>query len=165
MDLKDQPSIRESLAFKEYEKGYNKKLRPPWLTISLSGIAVAIAYVLTEFFATYILENPYALNFVLALYGIPAGFICAWKNQNYTILTSLQYSTYSALISVGSYGFIALLTLIFTKSHSFGLIFGFVELLIALLIIAVFSICVTFAIGAAIGTIVHANVVAKRSRS
>jgi len=164
MNVEEPSPFAESVAFKEYVHGTQKKVKPPWLTISLTGIAVGIAYVVTELFAAIVMKNPYALNFVLVLYGIPAGFLCAWKNKNYTMMTSLQYSTYSALFSVGTYGLIAFLFISIGTSHSFGLILGLIELLIALAIITVFSICVTFAIGAALGTIAHANYVAKKAK-
>ena len=101
--MSEDSSVSESMAFKEYAHGRSKKLGLPWLVIILTGLGVALAQVLTWLFAAIVLENPWALNFIISLYGIPAGFICAWKNDNFTALTSLQYSSLSALVSIGGF--------------------------------------------------------------
>jgi len=104
---KEESHLSSSLAFKEYARGPNKKVSPPWATIIITGVLVGLAYVGTEIFASLVYDNPYALNFILALYGIPAGFFCGLKNKNLSLLTSLQYSTLSALFSVITFGIIS----------------------------------------------------------
>ncbi|MBN1328642.1 MAG: hypothetical protein JXA54_04135 [Candidatus Heimdallarchaeota archaeon] len=149
----DSSSLKDSLAFKEYAKGPNEKVKPPWVTIIVTGVLVGIAYVATEMFATIVYDNPYALNFILALYGIPAGFVCGLKNDNLSLLTSLRYSTFSALFSIVTFGLISAFFIGFSANHTMGVIVGIVELLIALAMIMVFSMCVTFAFGAFLGTL------------
>jgi hypothetical protein len=153
--LIEEEQISESKAFMEYKHGRSPKVRPPWTTIVISGLVVGISYILTEIFAARVLGNPYALNFILGLYGIPAGFICAWKNKDLTFMTSMRYSSFSALISVGTFSIISFITIAISSSGAIGAIVGFVELLIAAAIIAVYSIFVTFALGALMGTFIH----------
>ncbi|MHA1220761.1 MAG: hypothetical protein ACTSQB_03415, partial [Candidatus Heimdallarchaeota archaeon] len=148
----EESALSSSLAFKEYARGPNKKVSPPWATIIITGVLVGLAYVGTEIFASLVYDNPYALNFILALYGIPAGFFCGLKNKNLSLLTSLQYSTLSALFSVITFGIISAIFMSFSGGV-IGVIAGFVQLLIALAIILLFSMCVTFAFGAFLGTL------------
>ena len=150
----EENSMSESMAFKDYAQGRSKKVKTPWATIIITGVVVGLAYIATEIFAAYVLDNPYALNFILALYGIPAGFVCAMKNKTFAALVSLRYSTFSALISVAVFGAISFIFILASTSDSIGAIVGFVQLVIALAIIAVFSIFVTFAMGAMLGTFI-----------
>lgn len=159
--MTEEDQLSESKAFMEYKYGRSPKVRPPWLTITFTGMAVAIAYIITEIFAARVLGNPYALNFVLGLYGIPAGFMCAWKNKDLTFMTSMRYSTFSALISVGTFTIISMISIAISSERTLGAIIGFAQLLIAAAIIAVYSIFVTFAIGALLGTFAHGVVDAK----
>lgn len=151
----DSSDLKYNLAFKEYAKGPNEKVKAPWVTIVISGVIVGIAYVTTEIFAAYVLENPYALNFLLALYGIPAGIVCGLKNDNLSFLTSFRYSSFSALFSIATFGIISAFFVGLSANHAIGIIVGIVELIIALAIILVFSVCVTFAIGAFLGTFIR----------
>ncbi|NHK31607.1 MAG: hypothetical protein FK730_09660 [Asgard group archaeon] len=158
----EEDQISESKAFMEYKYGKSPKVRPPWITIVSIGILVGVSYIITEVFAAIVLGNPYALNFVLGLYGIPAGFVCAWKNKDLTFMTSMRYSTFSALISVGTFTIISFITMALSSEAVIGAIIGFVQLLIASAIIAIYSIFVTFALGAMMGTFIHGVVDDKR---
>jgi hypothetical protein len=153
--LIEEEQISESKAFMEYKHGRSPKVKPPWITIAITGIVVGVSYIVTEIFAARVLGNPYALNFVLGLYGIPAGFICAWKNKDLTFMTSMRYSTFSALISVGTFTLISAIVMALSSDAILGAIEGFIALIIAAAIIAVYSIFVTFALGALMGTFVH----------
>jgi hypothetical protein len=152
--LAEESSLRESMAFKEYSTGERSKIKHPWVTITISGILVAGAMVLTNWLGTALHGNPYSFNFILALYGIPAGFACAWRNKTLSAFTSLRYSTFSALIATASYFLITLIALFASPLNAIGMISSIGQLAVASAIIAVFFICVTFASGAMIGTIV-----------
>jgi len=153
--LVEEENLSESKAFMEYKYGRSPKIKPPWITIVISGIAVGIAYIVTEIFAARVLGNAYALNFILGLYGLPAGFVCAWKNKDLTFMTSVRYSTFSAIISVGTFTFISAIFMALSSDTAIGAIIGFASLIVAALIICVYSIFVTFAIGALFGTFVQ----------
>ncbi|HUT81318.1 MAG TPA: hypothetical protein VMZ29_08960 [Candidatus Bathyarchaeia archaeon] len=160
--VEDSSHLKDSLAFKEYAKGTEEKIKPPWVTIIVTGVIVGIAYVGTELIATFVYDNPYALNFILALYGIPAGFVCGLKNNNLSLLTSLRYSSFSALFSVIIFGIISAFFVGLSAEHTIGIIVGIVELLIALAMILVFSMLITFAFGAFLGTLTRGVRDAKR---
>ncbi len=152
--LEEDTNLRDSQAFKEYALGRSKKIPLPWATIIISGVIVGAAIIATNILAVALHGNPYAFNFILGLYGLPAGFACAWKNKTFSLLTSLRYSTFSALIATGTFFFISLIFVLINANGTFGYIVGIVELLIACALIAVFFVCVTFAIGAFFGTFI-----------
>ncbi|MGC9778935.1 MAG: hypothetical protein HZR80_06805 [Candidatus Heimdallarchaeota archaeon] len=152
--LEEDTNLRDSQAFKEYAHGRSKKIPLPWVTIIISGVLVSVAMIATNFLAVALYGNAYAFNFILALYGIPAGFACAWKNKTFSALISLKFSTISALIATVTFFLISLIFVLTNANETFGYIVGIVELLIACAIIAVFFICVTFAMGALLGTFI-----------
>ena len=151
--MEEENQLRGSMAFKEYSTGERSKIKHPWVTITISGVLVAAAMVLTNWLGTALHNNPYSFNFILALYGIPAGFACGWRNKTLSAFTSLRYSTYSALIATASYFLITLVVLLVSPTSAIGMVSSLTQLLIACAIIAIFFICVTFAAGAMIGTI------------
>ncbi|NHJ32800.1 MAG: hypothetical protein FK732_08050 [Asgard group archaeon] len=154
--MEEENDLRGSMAFKEYVTGERTKIKHPWLTIVFSGILVAVAMVFTNWIATALHGNPYSFNFILALYGIPAGFVCAWKNKTLSAITSLRYSSYSALIATASYFLITVILLFTTPAGSAAGYFSQLsQLVIACLIICVFFVCVTFAAGAIAGTFIQ----------
>jgi len=152
--LSGETDLRESYAFKEYAHGRNKKVPYPWWTIIFAGIAVAIASILTVVFASTVFNNSWAFNFLIPLYGIPAGYLCAVKNKTYSLLVSLKYSSLSAVFYVGFFFVILSITQLASPDNAVGAIVGIISLLITCGIILVFSICVTFAIGAFFGTFI-----------
>ena len=82
--------------------------------------------------------------------------ICAWKNKTLSAITSLRYSSYSALIATASYFIITIILLFTTPAGSAAGYFSQIsQLVVACLIIAVFFVCVTFAAGAMAGTFVQ----------
>jgi hypothetical protein len=151
--LEEETDLRESMAFKEYSTGARSKIKHPWFTIVISGILVSVAMVLTNWLATALHGNPYTFNFILALYGIPAGFACAWRNKTLSAFTSLRYSTFSALFATLAYFLISLIFVFLGQPSAVEIIARLTQLAIACAVIAVFFICVTFATGAMIGTI------------
>ncbi len=153
--MEEDNQLRGSMAFKEYSTGERSKIKHPWVTISISGILVAVSMVLTNWIAFALHGNPYSFNLILALYGIPAGFVCAWKNKTLSAITSLRYSTYSALIAIATYFLITLVFLFLTPETAAQILFEIGQLLIACVIIAIFFICVTFSSGAMMGTFIQ----------
>jgi len=153
--LEEETGLRGSMAFKEYSTGERSKIKHPWVTIAISGILVAVAMILTNWLGTALYDNPFTFNFILALYGIPAGFACAWRNKTLSALHSLRYSTFSALIATASYFLITLIVIFASPTSALGMISSIGQLAIASAIIAIFFICVTFAIGAMLGTIIQ----------
>ncbi|NPE07054.1 MAG: hypothetical protein GNW80_02125 [Asgard group archaeon] len=149
----EEENLRDSMAFKEYSTGERSKIKHPWITIVISGILVSVAMVLTNLLAVALHANPFSFNLILGLYGIPAGFACAWKNKTLSAITSLRYSSYSALIATATYFLISLIMLLISPTNAVGAILSIGSLVIACLILAVFFICVTFAAGAMVGTI------------
>jgi hypothetical protein len=148
--LIEEESLGESKAFMEYKHGRSPKIKPPWGIIVLSGLSVGLAYILTQIFATYALNNPYALNFLLALYGIPGGFVVALKNKTFSALISIRYAAYSGVISVVLFMGISVIML-----FAFGQIGGIddvVSLLIMTLLLILYSCVFTFSLGAILGT-------------
>jgi len=150
--LAEESSLRDSMAFKEYSTGERTKIKYPWVTIIISGILVAVAMILTNWLGTALHGNPYSFNFILALYGIPAGFACAWRNDTLSAFTSLRYSTFSSLFATATYFVVTLIVILASPTSALGMISSIGQLAIASAVIAVFFICVTFAGGAMIGT-------------
>ena len=143
--MEEDSSLRDSKAFKEYSTGERSKIKHPWVTITLAGVIVAGAMVFTNWLGTALHGNPYSFNFILALYGVPAGFACAMRNKTLSAFTSLRYSTYSALIATGAYFLITLVAILASPLNAFGVVTSIGQLAIASAVIAVFFICVTFA--------------------
>ncbi|MFW9923016.1 MAG: hypothetical protein ACFFDW_06975 [Candidatus Thorarchaeota archaeon] len=151
----DNSDFTESVAFREYNTGIRKKIKTPWLRIIITGLVTAILSVITGIFASYVLENAFALNFIIALYGIPAGFIVALKNKTLSFLISFQYSSYSALIYSAGYFLFGMINYFINPNISVGQIFtGLGGLFLTCLVIAIYSVVFTFALGALFGTMV-----------
>jgi hypothetical protein len=160
--MSDSGDLRESHAFKEYNVGPNKKIRPPWVTIIILGISAAILSFVMYIYGIVALGNPYAMNFLIGLVGLPVGFIIAFKNKTFDIMVSWRYSSYCALIYSATYFVIGT---IFTSIGSLGLegLFGgLLSLFFACLLIAAYSVLVTFSVGALLGTMVHGYMDDKR---
>ena len=153
--MEEETSLRGSMAFKEYSTGERSKIKHPRLTIAISGILVAVAMILTNWLGAALYGNPYSFNFILALYGIPAGFACAWRNKTLSAIHSLRYSTFSALIATATYFLITLIVIFTSINNAVELLSSIGQLAIASAIIAIFFICVTFAGGAMLGTIIQ----------
>lgn len=154
--MEERADVKTSMAFKEYVEGRNKKIKPPWVIITISGILVALAVVATNELGEFLYGNPYAYNFILALYGIPAGFACAWKNTTFSVLVSFRYSTFSAIISAAAYFIISFITVcVETSISGVGLLSAFLALLLACGLILLYYICFSFSLGAFFGTFIH----------
>ncbi|MCE7745637.1 MAG: hypothetical protein GPJ52_10945 [Candidatus Heimdallarchaeota archaeon] len=136
--MEEENSLRNSVAFREYSTGERTKIKYPWVTIIISGILVAVAMILTNWLGTALHGNPYSFNFILALYGLPAGFACAWRNDTLT----------------ATYFVVTLIVILASPTSALGMISSIGQLAIASAVIAVFFICVTFASGAMIGTFI-----------
>jgi len=153
--LSESGDLRESHAFKEYNLGRNAKIRPPWAIIISMGVLAAAFSFLLYYYGIAVLGNPYAMNFIIGLVGIPAGFVVAFKNKTFDIMISWKYSSLSAIIYTVAY---FLIGIILTSIEGLGLsnLFGgIVQLLLSCLVIAGYSILFTFAVGALLGTMVH----------
>ncbi|NHJ48679.1 MAG: hypothetical protein FK733_12920 [Asgard group archaeon] len=146
----EEENITESKAFMEYKHGRSPKIRPPWLVIVIVGVTVAVACILTEVFAEYALQNRYALNFLIALYGIPGGFVVALKNKTFSALISIRYAAFSGLIFTGTFMSISLIIMLVRGHFSSASTIGSFFLMTVL--IAFFSVVFTFSFGALLGT-------------
>ena len=153
--MSESGDLRESHAFKEYNLGQNKKIRPPWITIIIVGVSAAVLSFILYMYGIVALDNAYAMNFLIGLVGLPAGFIVAFKNKTSDVLVSWRYSSYCALIYTGAYFVIGA---IFTSIDALGLgeLFGgLISLLLSCLVIAAYSVLVTFSVGALFGTMIQ----------
>ncbi|NHJ87783.1 MAG: hypothetical protein FK734_20140 [Asgard group archaeon] len=147
--------LSESSAFKEYTSGRNRKVKTPWIAIVALGISTAALSLLLYIYGIVALDNPYAMNMIIGLVGLPAGFIIAFKNKTLDIMVSWRYSSYTGIIYTIVYFIIGA---IFTSIDSLGLsnLFGSsLRLLLSCLLIGAYSILVIFAIGALLGTMIH----------
>lgn len=154
--------LSQSLAFQEYSTGERKKIKTPWITIIVVGIVTAALHLLTGFFAMLVLSNPYALNFIIGLFGIPAGFIIAFKNKTLSVLVSFQYAIYSAVVYTGVYFIVTLIGTLISSSFGIGNMFaGAFGVFLTSLVIFVY-LALMFCIGALIGTFVHGVLDARR---
>jgi len=177
--MSESGDLRESHAFKEYNLGPNKKIRPPWVTIIAVGISAAVVSFVLYIFGILTVGNPYAMNMIIGLVGLPAGFIVAFKNKtsdvlvswryssyfkNKTsdVLVSWRYSSYCALIYTAAYFVIGAIFTSISAIGLGGLFGGIVSLLLACLVIAAYSVLVTFSIGALFGTMVNGYLDDKR---
>lgn len=154
--------LRSSSAFKEYNSKQSKKLATPWLAISLLGTATAVLSLLLYYYGLFLLDNPFAMNLIIGLLGIPAGFIIAFKNSTLDIMVSWRYSSYTGIIFTIVY---FLIGLIFTTIGTIGIqsLFGSIlNLLLSCLVIGVYSILVTFALGALLGTMINGYLESRR---
>jgi hypothetical protein len=146
----DDEELSQSMAFKEYKLGRNKKIKPPWPLIITMGLGVAILSLVVYIFAARVLNNPWEYNFIITLAGIPAGFIIAMRNQDLTALTSIRWASYSMLIYVGFFFVFSLIFMNFSP-NLLRVLSGIISLLISVGIIAIYSFT-TFALGALLGT-------------
>ncbi len=150
--IEENSDIIESPAFKEYQTGTRTKIKTPWLWIIIIGIITAIVSLLTNVFASSVLGNPMALNFIIGLYGIPAGFVIALRNKTLSFLVSFRYSSYSAVI-FSLFFFIAGVILVVTEAATVGQFFeGAGGFFLSCLIICLYN-CFSFGLGALFGTI------------
>ena len=150
--IEENSDLRESVAFKEYSTGVRLKIKTPWLWIIVIGLITAIVSLLTNVFASAVLGNAWALNFIIGLYGIPAGFIVAFRNKTLSFLVSFRYSSYSAIVFTV---FFFLLGIIFVmlEGVTIGQFFvGVGGFFLSSLIIGLYS-CFSFGLGALFGTI------------
>jgi len=149
--VEENSDIIESPAFKEYQTGTRTKIKAPWWWIIIIGIITAIVSLLT----------PMALNFIIGLYGIPAGFVIALRNKTLSFLVSFRYSSYSAII-FSLFFFVAGVILVVTEAATVGQFFeGAGGFFLSCLIICLYN-CFSFGLGALFGTIA-AGVIDDRS--
>ena len=160
--MSESGDLRESHAFKEYNLGPNKKIRPPWVTIIAVGISAAVVSFVLYIYGILAVGNPYAMNMIIGLVGLPAGFIVAFKNKTSDVLVSWRYSSYCALIYTAAYFVIGVVFTSISAIGLGGLFGGIVSLLLACLVIAAYSILITFSIGALFGTMVNGYLDDKR---
>ncbi|HUT81693.1 MAG TPA: TIGR04086 family membrane protein [Candidatus Bathyarchaeia archaeon] len=154
--------LSESSAFMEYTSGRSRKIKTPWIAIVILGLSTAILSLLIYIFSIVAFDNPYAMNMIIGLLGLPAGFIIAFKNKTFDIMVSWRYSTLTGIIYTVIYFIIGA---IISSINSLGLnnLFGGITaLLLSCLLIGVFSILVTFAGGALLGTMIHGYMDNKR---
>ena len=151
----DTGDLRESNALKEYNLGRRPKIKTPWISIIIIGLLTAVLSFVLFVFGIVTMGNPYAMNMIIGLLGIPAGFIIAFKNKTLDIMVSWRYSSFTALIYSATFFVIGI---VITSIGSLGLgnLFGgLLSLLLSCLVITGYSVLVTFAVGALLGTMVH----------
>lgn len=152
--VQDNSDLRESVAFKEYQTSKRLQIKTPWWWIIIVGIITALASILTNVFASVAYGNPWALNFIIGLYGIPAGIIIAFRNKTLSFLVSFRYSSYSALVFTVFF-FILGVILTIAQVGTIGQFFiGIGGFFLSSLIIGLYT-CFSFGLGALLGTIAH----------
>ena len=150
--VEENTDFRESVAFKEYSTSTRTKIKIPWATIVIVAIVTAAAHLITAIFATTLLDNPWALNFIIGLYGLPAGFIIAFKNKTLSALISIQYSSYSAMMYTGIYMIVTFIIYFINPNLSTARLIGnIVGVLLTTLVIGLYQVLM-FGTGALIGT-------------
>ena len=153
--MDEENNVQASQAFKEYAHGRSPKIKPPWATIIIVGIGTALLSLLTYIFAIIAFQNPWAMNFLIGLYGIPAGFIIAFRNKTLSFLVSWRYAAYSAMIYTGAFFLMSLIFMQFPSLTFTMVLRSILNLFLTSLLILVYSVVFTFAAGALIGTFVH----------
>ena len=150
--VEENTDFRESTAFKEYSTSTRSKIKTPWLAIIIVAIVTATAHLVTAIFATAVLDNAWALNFLIGLYGLPAGFFIAFKNKTLSALVSIQYSSFSAMIYTGIYMIVTFIIYFINPNISTGRLLGnIVGVLLTSLVIGLYQVLM-FGTGALIGT-------------
>lgn len=160
--MSESGDLRESHAFKEYNVGRSEKIKAPWLTIIIVGLLAAIVSFVLYFYGIVVLGNAYAMNFLIGLVGLPAGFVVAFKNKTSDLLVSWRYSSYTALVYTAGYFVIGA---VMTSISAFGiasLFGGLFSLFLSCLMIAAYSVLITFAMGALFGTMVNGYIDGKK---
>jgi hypothetical protein len=147
--------LSENAAFKEYSTGRGKGIKTPWATIVILGIATAALSFILYIYGIVVLGNPFAMNMIIGLLGLPAGFIIAFKNKTLDIMISWRYSSFTGIIYTISYFIIGVIALNLGSSGISSRIGTMISLVLSCLVIGVYSILVTFGIGALLGTMVH----------
>ena len=148
--IDENSDITESAAFKEYQTGVRKKIRPPWAWIITVGLLTAVISILTNVFASLALDNGMALNFLIGLYGIPAGIIIATRNRTLSFLVSFRYSSYSALVFTLFFFLLGVITELINPGTVGQLFLGIGGYVLSCLVIGLYC-CFTFGVGALIG--------------
>ena len=149
--VEENSDITESAAFREYQTGTRPKIRPPWAWIISVGIITAVLSIVTNVFAALALENPYALNFLIGLYGIPAGFLIATRNKTLSFLVAFQHSSYSAGVFTIFFLVLNLVSLAINPGSIVGVFIGIGGSILSSLVIGLYCIF-TFGLGALLGT-------------
>ncbi len=152
--VEENSDLRESVAFKEYQTGTRQQIKTPWGWIIIVGIITAIISILTNAFASAALGNPMALNFVIGLYGIPAGIIIAFRDKTLSFLVSFRYSSYSALVFTFFFFILGVIFLVVDVGSIGQFFIGIGGFFLSSLIIGLYT-CFSFGLGALIGTIAH----------
>ena len=154
--------LSENTAFKEYTSGRSKGIKTPWIPIVIIGISTAALSFIFYIYGITVLGNPFAMNMIIGLLGLPAGFIIAFKNKTLDIMVSWRYSSFTGIVYTISYFIIGVIILNISSSGISSRIGTLVSLVLSCLVIGVYSIFVTFAIGALLGTMIHGYIDAKK---
>ena len=160
--MSESGDLRESHAFKEYNVGRSAKIKAPWATIIIIGILAAIISFVLYFYGIVVLGNAYAMNMIIGLIGLPAGFVIAFKNKTSDILVSWRYSSYTALVYTAAYFVIGTIMTSISSFGLAGLFGGLFSLFLSCLMIAAYSVLFTFALGALFGTMINGYIDDKR---
>ncbi|HUU78478.1 MAG TPA: hypothetical protein VMX55_09025 [candidate division Zixibacteria bacterium] len=158
--VEESSDLKQSLAFKEYSTKTRHTIKTPWGIIILVGVITAIIHTATAIFAITVLDNPWSLNFIIGLYGLPAGFAIAFKNHTLSFLVSFRYSSYSALVYTGIYTIITLVIFAINPNLQTSLILSIAGIFLTSLVIGIYQVLM-FAIGTLIGTFTHGVLDAK----
>lgn len=159
--VEESTDLKQSLAFKDYSTNTRQTIKTPWGIIIIVGVVTALVHVATAIFAITVLDNPWSLNFIIGLYGLPAGFAIAFKNHTLSFLVSFRYSSYSALIYTGIYTIVTLIIFAINPDLQTGFIIGRIAgIFLTSIVIGIYQVLM-FAIGTLIGTFTHGVLDAK----
>ncbi len=152
--MEENTDLRESVAFKEYQTGARKQIKTPWSWIIVIAIITAISSSITSIFAAIVMDNPWALNFIIGLYGLPAGFVIAFRNKTLSFLVSFRYSSYSAMIFTLIFFLFGVIEKAIFSASIGGFLINVGQISLTSLVIGLYCVF-TFGLGAFIGTFVH----------
>ncbi|MEA2070637.1 MAG: hypothetical protein U9O98_05035 [Asgard group archaeon] len=152
--MTEKSDLHKSAAFKEYAYGRNKKIRPPWLWIILTGVLTAFFSLGTVFIAVLLTENPWSYNFIIGLYGIPAGFIVGYQDETGDFMNSAKFAFLSSIFYDITYFLISLIFMQFTP-QLMAIFVTIIKLFYSFLIIALYAL-IMFIIGGILSTFFRA---------
>jgi hypothetical protein len=146
LEADNKNDLKDSLAFREYHTE-SKGVKRNWKIIILVGISTGLLSVGTYLFAVLALENPYALNFVISLYGIPAGFVIGITNSHFTLLEDIKDAGLGAVVYVISYYIFGVIAK-FAFGGFMNIAYNVIGLLFNALMILLFCLLFSFSLGA-----------------
>jgi membrane protease YdiL (CAAX protease family) len=144
-------SLSTDRAFRDYHSK-PEKVKRRWGIIIIVSVITALISVISRIYADLIRQNPYAMNFVISLYGVPAGFVIAYKNHHHEFYKDILDAEVGAIIYALFYflfGVIVKFTIGDYLSNDYGTVPG---ILFEAFLILLFSLFGSFIVGSLIAT-------------